>query len=82
MHIEKKELGGQIKIDYFSTEDLREILDLINKSSSQKKPDEMLQNHIENEMAKPIIEEAVDDRSKEEKKEDETDLYNISNFSV
>lgn len=85
VHIEKKELGGQIKIDYFSTEDLREILDLINKSNVEKKPDEMMENHIakndsrteENSAQMPI-----DDRSKEEKKEDDTELYNISNFSV
>ena len=85
VHIEKKELGGQIKIDYFSTEDLREILDLINKSNVEKKPDEMMENHIakndsrteENSTQMPI-----DDISKEEKKEDDTELYNISNFSV
>ena len=29
VHIDRKELGGQIKIDFFSTEDLRTILDLI-----------------------------------------------------
>src|SRR3989344_453313 len=52
VHIEKKELGGQIKIDYFSTEDLRQILDLINKSTAKKKlPDQpaqatMLKNYI------------------------------------
>src|SRR3989344_3692068 len=44
VHIEKKELGGQIKIDYFSTEDLREILDLINKGDSGKSTGEMLDN--------------------------------------
>ncbi len=38
VHIERKELGGQIKIDYFSTEDLRQILDSINKSNEEKKP--------------------------------------------
>ena len=31
VHIDRKELGGQIKIDFFSTEDLRTILDLIQK---------------------------------------------------
>src|SRR3990167_7246734 len=46
VHIDRKELGGQIKIDYFSIEDLRTILGLINKSNSEKKPDEMLENHI------------------------------------
>ena len=36
VHIEKKEVGGQIKIDYFSSDDLRNILDMLNKTSSNK----------------------------------------------
>jgi len=47
VHIDRHELGGQIKIDYFSTEDLRVILDSINKSAVEKKPEEMLQNYID-----------------------------------
>lgn len=92
VHIDRKELGGQIKIDYFSTEDLREILDLIHKSESEKKPVEMLENHIaqNSPIAAPKALEAsilgaeapLDDRTKEEIKEDDADLYNISNFSV
>jgi ParB family chromosome partitioning protein len=78
VHIDKKELGGQIKIDFFSTEDLRAILDLINKSVVEKKPDEMLENYIETSAV-----QSMDDRTIEEiKKEDDTDLYNISNFNV
>ena len=90
VHIDRKESGGQIKIDYFSTEDLRAILDSINKSEVGKKPTEMLEKHIENTAPKAPEEsalgaenvEAVDDRSKDEIKSDEEDLYNISNFSV
>jgi ParB family transcriptional regulator, chromosome partitioning protein len=48
VHIERKELGGQIKIDFFSTDDLRSILDLINKSNEEKKPEQMLENYIHN----------------------------------
>src|ERR1035437_8482936 len=36
VHIDRKELGGQIKIDFFSTEDLRTILELIQKSEIEK----------------------------------------------
>ncbi len=90
VHIEKKELGGQIKIDYFSTEDLRTILDSINKSGDEKKSTEMLENHIANLAVKPGSELGglttndlpIDDRSKEEKKDDDTELYNISNFNI
>ncbi|HEY4494230.1 MAG TPA: ParB/RepB/Spo0J family partition protein [Candidatus Paceibacterota bacterium] len=95
VHIERKELGGQVKIDFFSTEDLRMILDLIDKSG-EKKPDEMLDNFITSQTETPpeVPAEAVDDRSKDEKdvrpgsdsdnrsETDDAKLYDISNFSV
>jgi ParB family chromosome partitioning protein len=94
VHIEKKELGGQIKIDYFSTEDLRTILSLINKSDLEKKPEEMLENFIaktnteeniiENKEVYPAEggEAPIDDRTKDEVKEDDSKLYDITNFSL
>ncbi len=89
VHIDRKELGGQIKIDYFSTEDLRAILDLIQKGNITKKPDEMLENHINNieaslalEGEASRLEPPLDDRTKDEIKEDDDSLYNISNFSL
>jgi len=83
VHIEKKETGGQIKIDFFSTQDLRAILDLIHKSDVERKPAEMLENFLVSEAGKESTEDApVDDRSKEEQKEDDAELYNISNFSL
>ncbi len=93
VHIDRKELGGQIKIDFFSTEDLRMILDMINKADIGKKPEDMLENHIsktETEVSPEAVGEVqaedvvapLDDRSKDEIKEDDSSLYNISNFSV
>ena len=91
VHIDRKELGGQIKIDFFSNDDLRMILDLISKSEINKKPEQMLEKYIahttENatETTLPYVENEennVDDRSKEEKKTDENNLYDISNFNV
>ncbi len=99
VHIDRKELGGQIKIDFFSMEDLRTILDLINKSSKEKNmadlpaQAEMLENHISKSTPDLVVgplsdnpitetETPIDDRNKEEKKEDEENLYDISNFSV
>ncbi|MFA7285418.1 MAG: ParB/RepB/Spo0J family partition protein [Candidatus Paceibacterota bacterium] len=46
VHIDRKDLGGQIKIDFFSTEDLRSILDLINKSGVAISGNAMLEKHI------------------------------------
>lgn len=86
VHIDRRELGGQIKIDYFSTADLREILDLIKKSNVEKTPAEMLEKHIASETATPLeaSEESapIDDRSKDEIEKDDAELYNISNFNV
>ena len=90
VHIDRKELGGQIKIDFFSTEDLRTILDLINKGEIEKKPEEMMENYIAKSADVKRLDSGrltsadtpVDDRTKVETEKDETDLYNISNFSV
>ncbi len=92
VHIERKDTGGQIKIDYFSTEDLRAILDQIKKGEIEKNVTDMLENHIaentpiigeENISDTPSQENApIDDRSKEEVKEDDSKLYDITNFSL
>lgn len=95
VHIDRKELGGQIKIDFFSTEDLRAILDQINKSAIEKKPEEMLENYISKNVADDSIKPNLsntslekkdvvfEDKIKEETKEDDdTKLYDISNFSI
>jgi ParB family chromosome partitioning protein len=87
VHIDRKELGGQIKIDFFSTDDLRQILDLIKKEGAEKSTAELLDKHIENtggmNFSTTAPEEVpIDDRSKDEKEEDDTNLYNISNFSL
>ena len=73
VHIDRKELGGQIKIDFFSTDDLRTILEMIQKNEGEKKPAEMLENYIaenspELEIVAPISDDLKpeDDRTKDE----------------
>lgn len=51
VHIEKKEVGGKILIDFFSNEDLRTILDMI-ESNKHRSPSEMLDRNL----ASPIAE--------------------------
>lgn len=116
VHIDRKELGGQIRIDYFSTDDLRSILELIQKADVSKSTEEnsgenriphteRLDNYIvksaedENFGKNKVYDyttpldmldtnhtdtpkEMIDDRSKEEKNEDENKLYDITNFSL
>lgn len=47
VHIERKQVGGQITIDYFSNEDLHTILSSINSTTGEKKPYEMLNKFME-----------------------------------
>lgn len=104
VHIEKKEQGGKIEISFFSSDDLKQILDLL-ESNQKKKPYEMLEKfeniknadnvpentvpsdtqiHNTEETPEELPVEMLDDRTKEEevKSEEETDLYNIKNFSL
>jgi len=95
VHIEKKENGGYITIDFFTDDDLHTILEII-KSDQEHNPNEMLEKFIAiQEKKNPInpisnIEKAEDDYnldddgSKDEikKAEEESDLYNIKNFSI
>lgn len=88
VHIERKDTGGQIRIDYFSTDDLRAILEQIQKGDIEKNVTDMLENHVaqnSDEMpssGEAVEEAAIDDRSKEEVKEDDSKLYDITNFSL
>lgn len=84
VHIDRKELGGQIKIDFFSTEDLRTILNLINKTAEGQPAADLLERHIAQAEAgkDENAEAALDDRTKDEKEKDDADLYNIGNFSL
>lgn len=77
--IERRKDGGKLMIEFFSNDDLRSILDLIN-SNRQRKSNELLNKQIEKD--KKMSEAPVDDRSKEEKGESETDMYSVTNFSI
>lgn len=88
VHIEKGDKGGTITIDFFSNDDARAILDLL-ESKRKRKVDELLNKHIstieEVNKASKIKEEDVpfiDDRTETEKKKDEDDLYSVKNFSL
>jgi ParB family chromosome partitioning protein len=96
VRIERSNTGGKIMIDFFSNDDLRAILDAVNNKTDLG-TNTLLNRHIANtESGMGIsmsigeksdqnkIEEAVllDDRSTEEKKEDEQDLYSVDNFTV
>lgn len=86
VHIERREQGGYITIDFFTNDDLRTILEII-KSNEGRNPNEMLEKFIANkESQNAAIDDIdlLDDRTAEEitKTEEDVDLYNIKNFSI
>lgn len=99
VQIEKKEVGGKITIDFFSYEELQSIMNHIRPTSSNVPITVPMSPVVPQNIPEPIPpvvnevlaeekvlqgENLVDDRSKEEKVEDEKeeDLYNIKNFTI
>jgi hypothetical protein len=94
VHVERRETGGSVTIDFFSNEDLKTLMDLM-EANREKMGDVNMMLRFEN--AREALPAApsddtsissettpIDDRSKEEVKaaEEESDLYNIKNFSL
>lgn len=46
VHIEKREKGGYIAIDFFTNDDIRTILEMIKSKEGGGNPNAMLENHI------------------------------------
>ncbi len=93
VHIEPREVGGKITIDYFSPADLDTIISVIgdHAQTHHRGPLESLKDLftkkeeviVSTESEAPA--EAIDDRDKQEiaqSEEDTDDLYNIKNFSL
>ena len=93
VHIEKKENGGKITIDFFTNDDLHSILSVV-EHAEKKNPHEALNRfdaaQVEvspvaetmEQAVGPVQDTMVDDRAVEEKEESDDDLYNIKNFSL
>lgn len=77
VHIERKEKGGKIMIDFFSNDDLRAILDAVNNRTAVPV---INSENISVANSEPLI----DDRSPEQKEQEENDdeLYSVDNFVV
>jgi len=89
VQIERRDVGGKIMIDFFSNDDLRSIISLL-QSSSEDNPNELLEKYeLEDRNSIDAEKEAnpetpIDGRHYEKKqKTDEDDgLYSVSNFSI
>ncbi len=81
VHIERKEVGGKVTIDFFSKDDLRAIMEFLNKEKSVSPKEEIKEQAEAITQATPV--ETVDDRSPVEKKAEENeDIYSVNNFTI
>src|SRR3989339_509940 len=83
VHIERANVGGKIMIDFFSNDDLRSILQVVN-TKQELGANALLNRHAAKLETEPLLQNTplLDDRSVEEKVEDEQDLYSVDNFTV
>ncbi len=85
VHIESKEKGGQITIDYYDLVDLKKILDKLQNEQSEKlDEEENISSVLVNENGDEIIiENEVVSISKEgDDKDEDPGIYNVMGFSV
>jgi ParB family chromosome partitioning protein len=81
VQVERRDVGGKIMIDFFSNEDLKSLLDII-QTNVLRDPNESLKKfEAENFPAPEEMTQLADDRSVEEKNEDDG-LYSVSNFTI
>ena len=75
--------GGKITIDFFSNSDLHTILEIIHGNKAGD-PQGMMNKHISTKDAVPEVPtEFIDDRSPIEKaKDDNEEMYSVTNFSL
>ncbi len=83
VYIERREKGGKILIDFFDYDDLEGIAELLRKGQATHK-NAMLDKAEEKQiaLAEELPQAPVDDRSSEEIKQDDSDLYSVKNFTV
>ena len=84
VHIERKEKGGKVSIDFFSNDDLRALVDFLNSKDKENSGVGLEGNRPTMSQSaqdeKIIIKESpVDDRSRDEK---DDDIYSVTNFSI
>ncbi|MFA6006228.1 MAG: ParB/RepB/Spo0J family partition protein [Candidatus Paceibacterota bacterium] len=92
VQIEAKDFGGRVTIDYFSTNDLRNFLDLVNTSLEKHfggvlkfdHPDHFLGADKQEDKLAESLEEAVeeDPATIETPDSDDQDLYSVNSFSI
>ena len=81
VQILKTDFGGKLTIDYFSSDELRKILELMEDVMSGT-PLERAEEGIERAETEHIPEPETAPIEEEKKAEEEADLYSVRNFSL
>jgi ParB family chromosome partitioning protein len=79
VHIESKEQGGKITIDYYDLVDLKKILDKLQNEQSEKLDDE---NDTSSVLVNDNGDEIVVENVVESEEEENPDIYSVMKFSV
>ncbi|HBM45685.1 MAG: ParB-like protein partition protein [Parcubacteria group bacterium GW2011_GWF2_38_76] len=79
VHIEKKDFGGKVTIDFFSKEDLRSLLDMVSKGKIALPKNTVITVEETSAVAENGV--PVDDSTPEDTVDD-SELYSIKNFSL
>ncbi|MEI6296128.1 MAG: ParB/RepB/Spo0J family partition protein [bacterium] len=82
VHIEKRDFGGKVTIDFFSKDDLRSLLDLVSKGkiSIPAGTAASIENALQTTDSLSGDEAPIDDSTPEEY--EDPDLYSMKNFSL
>ncbi|TAL49493.1 ParB/RepB/Spo0J family partition protein [Patescibacteria group bacterium] len=93
VQIERRDVGGKVMIDFFSNDDLRSLLAIL-QSNAEKSPNDSLEKlasprlarlgrEAEHpEVAKADSETPLDDRAPSESNSEDDDLYSMRNFTI
>lgn len=82
VRIEKREDGGKITIDFFNKEDLRSLLERIDREAKSHEVTMSAPAETVAEAAAPLTEEEKIMAEDEPKADDDESLYSVSNFSI
>jgi ParB family chromosome partitioning protein len=73
VHIEPREVGGRIEIDYFDEESLRKIMEILRTREVARREAALAADEA-------VVEETID--HPKNKLQDDDDLYSLKNFSI
>lgn len=79
VQIERKEVGGKVIIDFFTNDDIKKIIDIL-QNQAKRNPNEALENYEENNFIGPEV--PLVEKQEVNKDDDDEELYSLKEFSL